>query len=47
MMYEKEIESKIQELPEDLDGFTKELIGEIELKGKKGKINLYSIEYSN
>ena len=36
-----------KQLPENLDGFTKEPIGEIELKGKKGKINLYSIEYSN
>ena len=34
-----------KELPEDLNGFSKELIGEIELKGKKGKINLYSIDY--
>lgn len=34
-----------KELPENLDGFTKELIGEIELKGKKDKINLFSIEY--
>lgn len=34
-----------KELPENIDGFTKELIGDIELKGKKGEINLFSIEY--
>jgi adenylate cyclase len=34
-----------KELPENMDGFNKELIGEIELKGKQGKINLYSIDY--
>ncbi len=34
-----------KELPSDLDGFCKELIGEIELKGRQGKINLYSIDY--
>jgi len=36
-----------KELPEHIDGFTKELIGEIELKGRKGKINLFSIEFLN
>ncbi len=36
-----------KKLPEDLQDFTKELIGNIELKGKKGKINLYSINYIN
>ena len=36
-----------KELPNDLNGFSKELIGEIELKGRHEKINLYSIEYSN
>ena len=36
-----------KELPIDLNGFSKELIGEIELKGRHEKINLYSIEYSN
>ena len=36
-----------KELPENLDGFTKEPIGDIELRGKKGKINLYSIECSS
>jgi adenylate cyclase len=36
-----------KELPDNLDGLRKELIGEIELKGKKGKINLFSIEYLN
>jgi adenylate cyclase len=35
-----------KELPENMDGFSKELIGEIELKGRKGKINLFSIEYN-
>ena len=34
-----------RELPVNLDGFTKELIGEIELKGRLGKVNLYSIDY--
>ena len=34
-----------KELPQDINGFEKELIGNIELKGKKGKINLFSIEY--
>ena len=34
-----------KELPQELNGFEKELIGNIELKGKKGKINLFSIEY--
>ena len=34
-----------KELPQNLDGFEKELIGNIELKGRKGKINLFSIEY--
>jgi adenylate cyclase len=34
-----------KELPDKLDGFSKELIGNIELKGKKGKINLFSIEF--
>ena len=34
-----------KELPQDLNGFEKELIGNIELKGKKEKINLFSIEY--
>jgi len=34
-----------KELPQDLNGFIKELIGNIELKGKKEKINLFSIEY--
>jgi len=36
-----------KELPAELNGFSKELIGEIELRGRKGKLNLYSIEYSN
>ena len=36
-----------KELPSELNGFSKELIGEIELRGRKGKLNLYSIEYSN
>ncbi|MHA1989214.1 MAG: adenylate/guanylate cyclase domain-containing protein, partial [Promethearchaeota archaeon] len=36
-----------EKLPENLNGFEKELIGEIELKGRKGKINLFSIEYHN
>ena len=34
-----------KELPQNLNGFEKELIGNIELKGKKEKINLFSIEY--
>jgi adenylate cyclase len=36
-----------KELPDNLNGFEEELIGEIELKGRKGKINLYGIEYNN
>ena len=36
-----------KELPAELNGFSKELIGEIELRGRKGKLNLYSIEYAN
>ncbi|MBT8379392.1 MAG: adenylate/guanylate cyclase domain-containing protein [Ignavibacteria bacterium] len=36
-----------KELPENIDGFSKEPIGEIALKGKKGKIILFSIEYRN
>ena len=35
-----------KELPDSLNGFEKELIGNIELKGRKGKINLFSIEYN-
>ncbi len=34
-----------KELPPNLNGFEKELIGNIELKGRKEKINLFSIEY--
>lgn len=34
-----------EKLPEELNGFKKEPIGEIELKGKKGKINLFSVDY--
>jgi adenylate cyclase len=34
-----------KELPAELNGFSKELIGEIELRGRKGKLNLYSINY--
>ncbi len=40
-------ESLEKELPEKLNGFEKEPIGEIELRGKEGKIKLYSIEYLN
>ncbi|MEJ2193889.1 MAG: adenylate/guanylate cyclase domain-containing protein [Ignavibacteriaceae bacterium] len=34
-------------LPEELNGFDSELIGEFELKGKQEKIKIYSIEYIN
>ena len=34
-----------KELPESLNGFKKELIGNMELKGRQEKINLYSIEF--
>ena len=32
-----------KELPEELDGFGKELIGEFELKGKIEKLKIFSI----
>jgi adenylate cyclase len=32
-----------KELPQNLNGFTKEIIGEFELKGKKEKVKIYSI----
>lgn len=36
-----------KELPENLNGFIKEKIGEIELRGKKEKIELFSIDQLN
>ncbi|MCW8811924.1 MAG: hypothetical protein OQJ93_05260 [Ignavibacteriaceae bacterium] len=36
-----------KELPESLNGFKKELIGNMELKGRKEKMNLYSIEFKS
>jgi adenylate cyclase len=33
-----------KELPKELNGFSKEFVGNFELKGKKEKIKIYSIE---
>jgi adenylate cyclase len=35
-----------QKLPEEMNGFSKEIIGEFELKGKREKIKIYSITQS-
>ena len=33
-----------KELPKELNGFSKEFTGDFELRGKKEKIKIYSIE---